>query len=388
MGIRAPRGELRHPVRRLGREHRFAATAARNRVWHPDETIKAVAYDTPIVGWRGRHVNPLRLWSARAVDPLHLDVFNEGDHLGAFSPQARAEAISKILYPSDDTASGRELRLRQEYFFVSASLQDLVRRHTRTFGSVYSLPERAAIQLNDTHPSVAIAELMRILVDLHNVPWDERLEDHRRNILLHQPYPAAGGIGELAGAVVRTASAAPSRDHLRDQCASPRDGEAGGSLDPDRLSADFADRRERRAAGQNGASRLCRLAPGQRRFGAAYRADADQRVPRLSPALSGPHRQQDQWDLVSPLAASGQSAADQAVVRGVRAARPRRSRRPGPSRRPGRRRGAAGAPRRGQARQQVGAGPDRPRAPRAAHRSRARCSMCRSSGFTNTSASC
>src|SRR6201993_2390273 len=142
-------------------------------VWRSEETIKAVAYDYPIVGWRGRHVNPLRLWSARAVDPLHLDVFNEGDHLGALSPQARAEAISKILYPSDDTAWGRELRLRQEYFFVSASLQDLVRRHTRAFGSVYTLPERAAIQLNDTHPSVAIAELMRILVDLHNVPWDE-----------------------------------------------------------------------------------------------------------------------------------------------------------------------------------------------------------------------
>src|SRR5580692_173781 len=142
-------------------------------VWHAEETIKAVAYDTPVLGWRERHVNPLRLWSARAVDPLHLSVFNEGDHLGAFSPQARAEALSKILYPSDDTASGRELRLRQEYFFVSASLQDLVRRHTRTFGSIYALPERAAIQLNDTHPSVAIAELMRILVDLHNVPWNE-----------------------------------------------------------------------------------------------------------------------------------------------------------------------------------------------------------------------
>ena len=142
-------------------------------IWHADETIKAVAYDTPILGWRERHVNPLRLWSARAVDPLHLGVFNEGDHLGALSPQSRAEALSKILYPSDYTASGRELRLRQEYFFVSASLQDLMRRHTRTFGSVYSLPERAAIQLNDTHPSVAVAELMRILVDLHNVPWDE-----------------------------------------------------------------------------------------------------------------------------------------------------------------------------------------------------------------------
>jgi glycogen phosphorylase len=168
------RPEVIYDIQFGGRVEKIVSPRGRwQSVWHAEETIKAVAYDTPIVGWRGRHVNPLRLWSARAVDPLHLDMFNEGDHLGALSQQARAEAISKVLYPSDDTPSGRELRLRQEHFFVSASLQDLVHRHTRTFGSIYSLPERAAIQLNDTHPSVAIAELMRILVDLHNVPWDE-----------------------------------------------------------------------------------------------------------------------------------------------------------------------------------------------------------------------
>jgi len=142
-------------------------------VWHPEETIEAVAYDTPVVGWKGRHVNPLRLWSARAVDPLRLDVFNRGDHIGALHEQARAEALSKILYPSDESAAGKELRLRQEYFFVSASLQDLVQRHRKAYGTLHSLPERAVIQLNDTHPSIAVAELMRILVDLHNMPWDE-----------------------------------------------------------------------------------------------------------------------------------------------------------------------------------------------------------------------
>jgi glycogen phosphorylase len=167
------RPEVNYDIKFGGWLEKFGSTKGNLQSrWHPGETIKAVAYDTPIVGWRGRHVNPLRLWSARALDPLHLDVFNEGDHLGAFSPQARAEAISKVLYPGDDSASGRELRLRQEYFFVSASLQDLVRRHTQTFGSIYSLPERAAIQLNDTHPSIAIAELMRILLDLYNVTWD------------------------------------------------------------------------------------------------------------------------------------------------------------------------------------------------------------------------
>jgi starch phosphorylase len=113
------------------------------------------------------------LWSARAVDPLRLDAFNMGDHVGALSEQARAEAISKILYPSDATPAGLELRLRQEYFFVSASLLDLVQRHQRTDGNLYFLPLRSAIQLNDTHPSIAVPELMRILVDLHGLPWDE-----------------------------------------------------------------------------------------------------------------------------------------------------------------------------------------------------------------------
>src|SRR5262249_27327609 len=96
-----------------------------------------------------------------------------GEDVAALSEQARAEAISKILYPSDETPAGRELRLRQEYFFVSASLQDLVHRHMRSDGDIHFLPDRAAIQLNDTHPSIAVAELMRILVDLHGLPWDE-----------------------------------------------------------------------------------------------------------------------------------------------------------------------------------------------------------------------
>jgi glycogen phosphorylase len=142
-------------------------------VWHPEETIEAVAYDTPVVGWKGHHVNPLRLWSARAIDPLRLDVFNRGDHVGALTEQARAEALSKILYPSDESPAGRELRLRQEYFFVAASLQDLVQRHRKAYGSLHTLPERAAMQLNDTHPSIAVIELMRILVDLYNIPWDD-----------------------------------------------------------------------------------------------------------------------------------------------------------------------------------------------------------------------
>ncbi len=142
-------------------------------VWHPGETIVAVAYDTPVVGWRGKHVNTLRLWSARALDPLRLDAFNQGDHVGALNEQVRAEAISKVLYPSDSTPAGQELRLRQEYFFVSASLQDLIRRHMKQTGDISKLADKVAIQLNDTHPAIGVVELMRLLVDVHGVEWKE-----------------------------------------------------------------------------------------------------------------------------------------------------------------------------------------------------------------------
>ncbi|MDB5511086.1 MAG: glycogen/starch/alpha-glucan phosphorylase [Enterovirga sp.] len=142
-------------------------------LWHPAETVNAVAFDTPIVGWRGARVNTLRLWSARAPDPLKLETFNLGDYVGAMADRLRVEAISRVLYPSDATPAGQELRLRQEFFFTSASLQDLIRRHRAQNRDIGQLPEHAAIQLNDTHPAIAVAELMRLLVDEHRVAWDE-----------------------------------------------------------------------------------------------------------------------------------------------------------------------------------------------------------------------
>ena len=141
--------------------------------WQPSEIVLAMGYDTPVVGWGGRMINTLRLWSARAVDPIRLDAFNGGDHIGAMADSTRAESISRVLYPSDATPAGQELRLRQEYFFTSASLQDLIRRHMQRFGDIRSLHEKASIQLNDTHPSIAIAELMRLLIDVHGLSWDD-----------------------------------------------------------------------------------------------------------------------------------------------------------------------------------------------------------------------
>ncbi|MGG5808711.1 glycogen/starch/alpha-glucan phosphorylase [Falsiroseomonas sp. CW058] len=177
------RPEIAHEIGFGGSVQAVNVSEARVRhVWKPAETVEAVAYDTPIVGWRGAHVNTLRLWSARAVDPLRLDAFNSGDHLGALANRVKAESISKLLYPSDETPAGQELRLRQEYFFSSAALQDLVRRHVRVYGDLRSLPERVSIQLNDTHPAIVVAELLRILVDLHDIPWDEAWQITRDTI--------------------------------------------------------------------------------------------------------------------------------------------------------------------------------------------------------------
>ncbi|RDI61244.1 glycogen/starch/alpha-glucan phosphorylase [Microvirga subterranea] len=161
--------------------------------WCPDETVLAVAHDTPVVGWRGKRVNTLRLWAARAEQPLRLQLFNAGDHVGAQTARARAEAISNVLYPSDASPAGHELRLRQEYFFTSASLQDLLHGHLREHGSLASLPEHAAIQLNDTHPALAVAELMRLLVDEHGFDWDEawRITTGTLNYTNHTLMPEA-----------------------------------------------------------------------------------------------------------------------------------------------------------------------------------------------------
>jgi starch phosphorylase len=168
------RPEVSHMIGFGGTVEQVEAPDGRtHHVWHPAETVEAIAYDTPVVGWRGAHVNTLRLWSARAPDPLRLDAFNQGDHVGALSSRARANAISQVLYPSEESLAGQELRLRQEYFFSAASLHDLVFRHIHQHQDVRTLADHAAIQLNDTHPAIAIAEMMRLLVDVHELAWDE-----------------------------------------------------------------------------------------------------------------------------------------------------------------------------------------------------------------------
>jgi starch phosphorylase len=147
-----------------GREH-FA--------WVDGETVMAMAYDTPVPGYGNDFVNTLRLWSAKATREFDLASFSRGDYVDSIHDKTASENLSKVLYPNDATAQGRELRLRQEFFFVSATLQDAIRRHLTGFPSVTTLHEAAAFQLNDTHPAIAVAEMMRLLLDEQNLGWDE-----------------------------------------------------------------------------------------------------------------------------------------------------------------------------------------------------------------------
>jgi len=145
-------------------------------VWTPSERILAGAFDTPIAGWQGKHVNTLRLWSARSAETLNLHQFNQGEFMAASRQQVLAESITKVLYPGDHTAEGRELRLKQEVFFTSASLQDLLHRFLLGNNDLTALPKHVAIQLNDTHPAIAVPELVRLLVDEHDMEFVQSFE--------------------------------------------------------------------------------------------------------------------------------------------------------------------------------------------------------------------
>lgn len=149
-------------------------------IWNPAEKVTALAYDQMIPGYKNDSASTLRLWSAHGGELFDLAEFNRGDHLAAVATRSANQNLSRVLYPDDSTWNGRELRLRQEYFLVSASLQDILRRHLRTHGTLNNLADKVAIHLNDTHPALAIPELMRILIDLHGYSWQNAWDVTRR----------------------------------------------------------------------------------------------------------------------------------------------------------------------------------------------------------------
>lgn len=146
-------------------------------IWEGGEIVDAVAYDVPIPGYDTPTTNNLRLWSSKASGgEFDFQKFNNGDYESSVAEQQRAETISAVLYPNDNLERGKELRLKQQYFWVAASLYDIVRRFKKSKRAWKEFPEQVAIQLNDTHPTLGIVELQRILIDIEGLPWDEAWE--------------------------------------------------------------------------------------------------------------------------------------------------------------------------------------------------------------------
>jgi len=167
------RPERTYPIRFYGRVEATRDDAGRTHFeWVDTQDVQAMAYDMPVPGYQNGTVNTLRLWAARATEDFDLTYFIRGDYIAAVQAKTQSETISKVLYPPDDTGSGKELRLKQQYFFVSATLQDIIRRYLRERKTFLEFPDKVQIQLNDTHPAVAIPELMRLLMDEYRLEWD------------------------------------------------------------------------------------------------------------------------------------------------------------------------------------------------------------------------
>jgi starch phosphorylase len=155
-------------------ETKYGESGRIQKEWHPGSIVKGIPWDIPVVGYEGKTVNVLRLWQSDSSDYFNWDVFNAGGYVDAQRENVQAETISKVLYPNDETQAGKELRLIQQYFFCSCSLKDIIRRYKRAHGDDWSrFADQVVIQLNDTHPAIAIPELMRILVDRAELDWDQ-----------------------------------------------------------------------------------------------------------------------------------------------------------------------------------------------------------------------
>jgi len=188
------RPEVNYRVRFGGRVQKREGTNAPYGAadWVDTHDVRAVAYDTIIPGYGTQATNTLRLWSARATEEIDLSAFNRGNYMAAVESKNHSENVSRVLYPDDSTPSGRELRLHQEYFFCSASVQDLLRRYLRNHTSFDRLSEKVSIHLNDTHPVLAVPELMRLLLDEHGLPWDtawahtQKVFSYTNHTLMHE----------------------------------------------------------------------------------------------------------------------------------------------------------------------------------------------------------
>jgi starch phosphorylase len=305
--------ELERPehVRRVqyhGRTETYVgADGRRHSHWVDSHDVFAVPYDTPIPGFKNDTVNVLRLWSAAATDEFDLGEFNAGSYPESVAKKNAAENITMVLYPNDASENGKELRLRQQYFLASASLQDVLARWEMLHGRDFShFAEKNCFQLNDTHPSCAVAELMRLLLD------DTGSNGTRPGRSPVRPWPtpttpAARGAGEMAGTPVRPVAAALAGDHLRDQRPLPQRGGAALAGRQCSSGAHVADRRRPCAAGAHGLSGHRRQLSRSTAWPNCIPTCSSRACSATSTNSGREVQQQDQRRHPAPLAGGGQS---------------------------------------------------------------------------------
>ena len=278
--------------------------------WVPDRVVKGIAYDTPIQGYGVNTCNTLRLWSAEAVESFDFQAFNTGDYYEAVDEKLVSETVTKVLYPNDEPEVGKRLRLASAVFLRlllaaghAASARSRGRSRWRT------LPRRFAVQLNDTHPSIGVAELMRLLIDERRLDWDAAwaITVATFGYTNHTLLPEALETWPLP--MFARAAAAPSGDHLRDQPPLPRRGARALPRRRGAGGAHVADRRGGRQAGAHGASRHRRQSCRQWRRRAALRSAQGQCAQGLLRALARAFQQQDQRRHAAPFPGARQSGA-------------------------------------------------------------------------------
>src|SRR4051812_15359510 len=168
-----PRPEIVYDIKLGGHTEHYQENREFRVRWIPNRVVRGMAYDMPVLGYKANTANLLRLWKAEAAESFDFQAFNTGDYYGAVMHKMSSENITKVLYPNDESLQGKQLRLQQQYFFASCATQDMIRLYLQRASNLENLDDKYAVQLNDTHPAIAVAELMRLLIDEHQLGWDK-----------------------------------------------------------------------------------------------------------------------------------------------------------------------------------------------------------------------
>ena len=284
--------------------------ATGDRTWFPAEKVLGIPHNLMVPGYENNVVNTLRLWKARGSSQFNLEVFNAGDYIEAVRQQSMSENISRVLYPEDSTPAGKELRLRQQYFFTACALADLVRVADLEGIPLTEIPDKVSIQLNDTHPVIAIPELMRILIDERGMAYDAGMGHHQPHVQLHLPHAAARGPRALERRAAAVPAAPAHGAHLPDEQALPGEGARGVPERPVPRDQHVDHRGGLRAHGPDGPPGHRGQRARQRRGRAAQPAAARDRAARLRRDVPRAVHERHQRRDPAPVHQAGQPAPE------------------------------------------------------------------------------